>query len=464
MNNIYESVRLTGPVKIFGTSKPDNLDTSPLKNSLTGWFYPLYITRGEAIQADLDRGGKGVYQVVTFYQRTGEFYIPDNFLNLGKLKDPLVYTLYEGEGAENPFKRVQNRLSLLIADQLPEFIQDDYGMFVTFLKAYYEFLEQNNSAQEVLQDLSKYSDIDTTSTDLIEKFVQNYANDLTQSKLANNKFLVKKIREIYNKKGTEPAYRLLFNILYKETISFFYPYEIVLKPSSGKWIIPRALRVKQTNARQNVFEFENTQVQGRTSKATAIVSKVIKINLEEYEVYELILDTTSVFGEFLKDEPIDAIKTILLSGEIRNFTISPLSAQVYSVLSKIDILDGGLGYKIGHPVQITDTEGKLAKATVNNVNRFGSITAFNIIESGVNYSNATSIDPGLPTELLTGTYSYFRGAVTVTFPLQHGLIRGKNIEVFYSGNIFSPIDDTSHKAIVASVPNVRTIRFRYPGI
>jgi hypothetical protein len=44
------------------------------------------------------------------------------------------------------------------------------------------------------------------------------------------------------------------------------------------------------------------------------------------------------------------------------------------------------------------------------------------------------------------------------------LLKGKNIEVFYSGNIFSPIDNTSHKAIVASVPNVRTIRFRYPGI
>ena len=66
---------------------------------------------------------------------------PDSFKNLAQLKDPLIYTLHEGNGAENPFKRIQNRLSILVEDQLPDFIQSDYGMFVTFIKAYYEFLE-----------------------------------------------------------------------------------------------------------------------------------------------------------------------------------------------------------------------------------------------------------------------------------------------------------------------------------
>jgi hypothetical protein len=47
--------------------------------------------------------------------------------------------------------------------------------------------------------------------------------------------------------------------------------------------------------------------------------------------------------------------------------------------------------------------------------------------------------------------------------VQHGLVRGRNLEVYYSGNVFSPIDNTSHTATVVSVPNVRTIRFRYPG-
>jgi hypothetical protein len=453
---VFDTKDLLGPLKILGVSKPDTF-----AGYREGWFYPLYTTRGEAIQEDLDRGGKGIYRVLTFYNRKGEFYIPESFINIGEAKDPLIYTVHQGDGAENPFKRVQNRLSLLIEEQLPDFIQTDYSMFVTFLKAYYEFLEQNNEAQEVLQDITKYSDIDKTSSDLITKFIKNYAYDIPQSSISNNRFLVKKIREIYSKKGTEPAYEMLFNILYKESISFFYPYEVVLKPSTGKWTKRFVLRVQQTNPTQNIFGFEDTEIIGKTSKARAIVSKVIKIDLRGYEVYELVLDSTSLFGEFLRDEEIEATKTILLSNE--NYSVAPLSAKVYSILSKIDIIDGGVGYSKGHPITVTDATGVLATVKVNSVNRFGTITGFDIIEPGVNYSVNCVVSAGLPTAQLKGTYSFYRGAVTVTFPEQHGLSKGKHLSVNYTGNIFSPLDNTSHTATITSIPNVRTIRFRYPG-
>jgi hypothetical protein len=454
--NIFDPKELLGPLKIFGASKPDTFG-----GYREGWFYPLYTTRAEAIQADIDRNGNGIYRVVSFYNRKGEFYVPESYANLGELRDPLIYTLYEGDGAENPFKRIQNRLSILIEEQLPEFIQTDYTMFITFLKAYYEFLEQNNQAQEILQDITKYSDIDKTSNELVSRFLQNYAHDLPQSEITNNRFLIKKIREIYSKKGTEPAYEILFNVLYKESINFFYPYDVVLKPSSGKWVTRYVLRIRQTNDRQNIFDFENTEILGKTSKAKAIVNKVIKIDLQEYEVYELVLDSTSVSEDFLRDEEIEATKTILLTNT--SYSISPLSARVYSIISKIDIIDGGIGYTRGHPVTITDNTGILATAKVNRVNRYGSITSFDIVEPGVNYSPNTVISVGTPTENLVGTYSMYRGAVTVTFPIQHGLVKGKKIDVTYTGNIYSPIDNTNHTVSIVSIPNVRTIRYRYPG-
>jgi hypothetical protein len=454
--NIFAPDTLLGPLKLYGTSRPESF-----AGYLEGWFYPLYTTRKEAIQADIDRTGKGIYQTLTFYGRTGEFYIPDSFKNLGQIRDPLIYTLYEGNGAENPFKRIQNRLSILVEDQLPDFIQSDYGMFVTFIKAYYEFLEQNNQAQEILQDISKYADIDETTENLVTRFIQNYASDLTVSSSANNRLLIKKIREIYSKKGTEPAYRLLFNVLYRESIDFFYPYDIVLKSSDGKLVTPRALRVKQITGRQNIFDFENTEIVGLTSKAKAIVNKVIKIDLNGFDVYELMLDTTSIVGEFLADEQISATKTILLTGE--EFTTNKLTARLYSVVTKIDIVDGGLGYKKDNAITITDESGILGRAKINSINRFGAITNIEIIEPGLNYSANTIIDPGLPTESLVGTYVVKRGQVTLTFPIQHGLVRGKNINAYYTGNVFSPIENTTHDAQITSIPNVRSIRYRYPG-
>lgn len=457
IDNVFNSsVELLGPLKINGTSKPGQLG-----ENLTGWFYPLFINRSEAIQEDIDRGGKGIYRSITFFGREGEFYYPDTYIKYGEDKDPLVYTLYEGAGTENPFSKIQNKLSILVEDQLPDFIQSDYSMFVKFIKAYYEFLEQNNQAQETLQNIATYSDIDTTSEELVTKFLKNYAIDITKSNVSDNRLLIKKIREIYSRKGTEAAYKLLFNILYKETIDFFYPYDLVLKASDGKWRTAKVLRVKQTEETQDIFDFINTEVKGSVSGATAIVNNVHKINVGSYDVFELSLDEHSIKGEFNAGEKITTLKNISLSG-LSSF--ANLSATLYSVISRLDVINGSLGYAKGHPIQsITDTTGINAKATVSEVNRFGSIVKVDVTDPGINYSDMVTIVPGLPTEKLTGSYVISKGVVTITFPKRHDITRGTLIDVNYVGNVFSPVDNTNHSVVVTSVPNIRSIRFKYPG-
>lgn len=458
MSTIFDKTEPTGPLKVYGISKANKF-----RESLSGWFYPLFITRKEAIEEDLNRGGKGIYQVTEFFDVEGEFYTADSFASYGELKDPISYKLHTEAGAENPFSKIQNKLSLLIENQLPEFVQTDYAMFVTFLKAYYEFLEQNNQAQELLQDITKYADIDETSEEMIGKFLSNYAQDVNTSSAADNRILIKRIREIYNKKGTETAYRILFNILYKETIEFFYPYDIVLKSSSGNWGAPASLRVKQTSLRQNIFDFKNTEVIGTVSKATAVVDKVQRISIQQNDVYELILDPKSIKGYFLGGEKIIATKSLLLNNAIDT---SNLYASLYSVISRIDIIDGKLGYEKGHSISyIVDNEGtgKNAKARVSEVNRFGTIVGIEIEDSGINYSSNTYIVPGLPTQSISGSYVIKNGIVTIEFPSEHSIKKGTLLKINYTGNVLSPVDNTSHKVKVVSVPNIKSIRFKYPG-
>ena len=448
-----------GPLKVYGQSKPGQTN-----GNLTGWFYPLYLTRKEAIQADIEKGGVGIYQVITFLYREGEFYIPETNGSYGKTKEPLVHTLYEGNGAENPFSKIQNKMSLLVDTQLPEFVQTDYEMFVTFIKAYYEFLEQTNEAQELLQNISKYADIDQTSSFLIDKFFENYAYDITKSSISDNTFLIKKIRDIYSRKGTEDAYKILFNILYKETIEFFYPYEVVLKTSSGKWYLPKSLKVKQIDPLQNIFDFENTLIVGEQSKASAVVNKVQKIILGGYEIYELLLDTNSITNYFYTNEKISASKSVILNEVLDK---SNLIATTYSVVSRIDILDGKLGYVKGAPItSIVDRTGNgiFASAKVSGVNQYGTITSIEIDNSGIDYSTNTIIDIGLPTGNLKGSYSIVNGVVTIEFPNEHGIKKGASLSVNYTGNTYSPVNNSSQTVTVTSVPNVRSIRFTYPGI
>lgn len=451
--------KLLGPLKVYGQCKP-NFDTGVLE----GWFYPLFITRKEAIQSDIDRQGKGIYKVIEFYNREGEFYVPESYYEYGAIRDPYIYTAYDGAGAENPFARIQNKLSILIQDQLPEFIQSEYTTFITFLKAYYEFLEQNNQAQEVLQDIRKYSDIDNTSEELVTKFLKNYAEDLTESKFTNNRLLVKKIREIYSRKGTEDSFKILFNILYKETISFFYPYDIVLKTSSGNWKTPYILRVKKTSDTQNIFDFENTEVMGKTSGASAIITTIREIDIGGNLIYELLIDSTSLKGYFLSNEIITAVKRLSFT----NSDSINLEAMLYSVVTKIDVIDGGRGYEKNNYIRyITDNRntGKFANAIIQEVDRYGTIKKILIREAGIDYSDSANviIDAGIPTSNLSGTYKVDRGVVTVTFRTPHNIVKGTKLNIMYNGNISSPINNTDHNTTVLSTPSNKSIRFVYPG-
>ena len=48
--NIFAPDTLLGPLKLYGTSRPESF-----AGYLEGWFYPLYTTRKEAIQADIEK-------------------------------------------------------------------------------------------------------------------------------------------------------------------------------------------------------------------------------------------------------------------------------------------------------------------------------------------------------------------------------------------------------------------------
>ena len=83
------------------------------------------------------------------------------------------------------------KTSLLVNKQVPEYVREEYPIFISFLEAYYEFLEQDQNAQELLQNSRSYSDIDRTIDSFIEYFLKQYSNDIPRDVLYNKKALVK---------------------------------------------------------------------------------------------------------------------------------------------------------------------------------------------------------------------------------------------------------------------------------
>ena len=77
--------------------------------------------------------------------------------------------------------RLKEKISALVLSQVPEFIGNDFPLFVSFVEEYYKFLEQDQGAQEVIQNALDYSDIDAT----IESFLKYFISVLLFKKLNN---------------------------------------------------------------------------------------------------------------------------------------------------------------------------------------------------------------------------------------------------------------------------------------
>ena len=52
-----------------------------------------------------------------------------------------------------------NKLSTKIESQLPSFLADDGPKLVAFLKAYYEFMEQEKNVTDRIENLLNYNDM-----------------------------------------------------------------------------------------------------------------------------------------------------------------------------------------------------------------------------------------------------------------------------------------------------------------
>lgn len=65
---------------------------------------------------------------------------------------------------------IQKRISTLVDRQLPEFISSEYPKFSSFLQKYYEQLELTGQPLDIIQNLTKYNNIDTYEKDLLSEY------------------------------------------------------------------------------------------------------------------------------------------------------------------------------------------------------------------------------------------------------------------------------------------------------
>ena len=308
------------------------------------------------------------------------------------------------------------RTSLLVNRQVPEFIREEYPIFISFLEAYYEYLEnkqgtQLNDLTQRAKELRNLSDVDDSIDDFEEQFFATYASLVSKDVEVDKSFLIKNVLPLYLAKGSENSFKLLFRMLFGQELEVKYPKNDVLRASDGKWKRDEVIKVTQdissyytgngTKKEFNLVPFNPTldttitvYVNGSLiATSNYFVRKEINklyfytapANNATIEIFYRNVDTKlfenrkltgqisgatalveEVEIETINNEQITAFyvnpktvvgdftigETILFDIIADDETLIYLRARAFSSLLTITIIDGGANYNVGDPVRI----------------------------------------------------------------------------------------------------------------
>ena len=340
---------------------------------------------------------------------------------------------------------MDKKTSILVNGQVPEFVREEYPLFVTFLEAYYEFLEnkQGTDKNDLLTEAKKLKtvfDVDSSIDEFEEYFFNTYTSLIPVDVQGNKELLIKNILPLYQAKGSENSFKLLFRFLFAEEPTISYPRDNILRASDGKWKIDKSIKVTTNissfytangstkefkiisqldstgldvylndvltttgfkdlkeyntivfdsnlaaNTNLEIFYdsvdrtlFNNRKVTGKTSGATTVVENGFRINLNNREVLELFVDDKTTVGEFNIGE---ILETDVFVGE----TLVDVRLRTISELSSITVTNSGSNYNVGDPVIITAPRStRTPQAIVTSVFK-GSIDSMAIVKGGAGF-------------------------------------------------------------------------------
>ena len=266
--------------------------------------------------------------------------------------------------------------------QLPQFIRDDpsYQNFVSFIQAYYSWLETSGNIEERSKNIINYKDIDETIDEFEEYFFNQFLQYFPEKTFASKKELVKLSSKFYANKSTASSFKFLFRALYNADCEVYNTRESILTASSGKWIRSQYIRLSTIDPRfQNISGYK---IFGALSKTTAVIQKT-QIVSGRTEVY-----ITDAQREFISGEYVtvvnDNLEPLLIQGQ-------NLTARIIGSVAGATINPNftGLNYSVGDPVLFL---GNVSSLIENSSEALGHVSK--VTTGSIKQIRLTSSDSG----------------------------------------------------------------------
>jgi hypothetical protein len=376
------------------------------------------------------------------------------------------------------------KTSLLINRQVPEFVREEHPNFIAFLEAYYEFLEnkqgtKKNDLVTKSKDLRYVSDVDASIAEFENHFFNTYGNLIPRNVEVDKAFLIKNILPLYLAKGSDKSFQLLFRLLFNQEVEIVKPNQSVLRASDGKWLIENAFRTEQgvysvytgngSNTTfklaqivsannisvyiNNVLQTSGFNIRRETRKlifnTAPANNSVIEVLYSDFD-FDLLTNrkiTGTVSGataliERTAQKTVNAIpifelyintKTLLgtfENGETATLdiidpddnTLITIRVHGLSILRNIFIIDGGASYNVGDPVIISGGEAtRDAQAVVSEVFS-GFINQIRVLAGGAGFKTGSNV------------YVIGAGSGSLTLAIDAVDVSGQNTSNFFVVN------------------------------
>lgn len=255
---------------------------------------------------------------------------------------------------------MSTKYTTLFEYKLPSFIKDDpaYSRFIDFFKAYYEWFDETYD----IYGFGDKLDIDYGFKEFYAYFAADFLPYFPDvDTIAADKIkLLKIVKELYKSKGIPDSFKFLFRALYNKNVEIYETNQYVLKPSDGKWIVPKSIKIKSLHP--DFLNIDNFKVFGETSKSIGVIEKS-KINGKFIQIYLSNIERVFTSGENIRILDYDNKDVYFLNGEYLKYDDKNkiptgavlLSSKIIGSLSSIDINKNRRGkyYKVNDPVVIT---------------------------------------------------------------------------------------------------------------
>lgn len=252
------------------------------------------------------------------------------------------------------------KTSLLVSQQVPEYVTDEYPLFVAFLEAYYEFLEnaqpnQKNNVLSLSKDMRYISDVDVSINAFENSFFNNFASLIPRDVEISKELLIKNVLPLYVARGNEKSFKLLFRMLFGDEVDVILPKNNILRASDGKWILDNLLKL-ETDIR-SIYTGDGTETtfylaqQSTPDEVQVYINDVLKTLDTDYTVRpesrKLVFNTAPANGALIKVVYSAFDITLLNNRKITGVT-SGATAIIESASKRIitDRLNFGLPFEL----------------------------------------------------------------------------------------------------------------------